>query len=283
MNPVEASRMRKALIVIISIAFTGALLIYTAQANLDLLQKIYVNPQYVIFGMLALEGGVVYWLGYYLLHWNGTHKAIALVMAVIDFILSMIGFFMDGNVNTGSQIHTALPPVLIVMSFDVMLNVGMGLLVHFLNHSPPASDGIDFIPRNSLSVANKNSQPSRNFAPQVSVRELEQMISKSVTGYLTALPQGSESASVDPLAQRLLQRPKVERVSLAHVGVAAAQGVSSLTRKAAGFIRRGSTAPLSLAKRARLCQKVRRQKKSLMTKSMYGARRIRCQVRPAGG
>ena len=106
--------MRKPLIVIMSIIFTGALLIYTAQANLNLLQQVYVNPQYVIFGMLALEGGVLYWLGYYLLHWNANHKAIALTMVVIDFILSMIGFFMDLNLRTGDQIKTALPPILIV-------------------------------------------------------------------------------------------------------------------------------------------------------------------------
>lgn len=126
--------MRKPLIIIMSIIFTGALLIYTAQANLNLLQQVYVNPQYVIFGMLALEGGVLYWLGYYLLHWNANHKAIALTMVVIDFILSMIGFFMDLNLRTGDQIKTALPPVLVVMSIDVMLNVGVGLLIHFLSH-----------------------------------------------------------------------------------------------------------------------------------------------------
>ena len=131
--------MRKPLIVIMSIIFTGALLIYTAQANLNLLQQVYVNPQYVIFGMLALEGGVLYWLGYYLLHWNANHKAIALTMVVIDFILSMIGFFMDLNLRTGDQIKTALPPILIVMTFDVIINVGVGLLIHFLAHGQEAS------------------------------------------------------------------------------------------------------------------------------------------------
>lgn len=131
--------MRKPLIVIMSIIFTGALLIYTAQANLNLLQQVYVNPQYVIFGMLALEGGVLYWLGYYLLHWNANHKAIALTMVVIDFILSMIGFFMDLNLRTGDQIKTALPPILIVMTFDVIINVGVGLLIHFLSHGQEAA------------------------------------------------------------------------------------------------------------------------------------------------
>lgn len=126
--------MRKPLIVIMSILFTGALLVYTAQANLNLLQQVYVNPQYVAFGMLALEGGVIYWLGYYLLHWDNNHKAIALVMSGLDFLLSMIGFFMDLNLHTGDEVHTALPPVLIVMSIDVALNVGVGLLVHFLPH-----------------------------------------------------------------------------------------------------------------------------------------------------
>lgn len=131
--------MRKPLIVIMSIIFTGALLVYTGQANLNLLEQIYINPQYVAFGMLALEGGVLYWLGYYLLHWDANHKALALTMTVIDFILSMVGFFLDLNLHTGDQVKTALPPVLVVMSIDVMLNVGVGLLIHFLSHgSEPA-------------------------------------------------------------------------------------------------------------------------------------------------
>lgn len=126
--------MRKPLIVIMSIIFTGALLVYTGQANLNLLEQIYINPQYVAFGMLTLEGGVLYWLGYYLLHWDANHKALALTMTVIDFILSMVGFFLDLNLHTGDQVKTALPPVLVVMSIDVMLNVGVGLLIHFLSH-----------------------------------------------------------------------------------------------------------------------------------------------------
>ncbi len=72
--------MRKTVIVILSILFTGALLLYTAQANLDLLTQVSPNPQFVGFAMVALEGGVLYWTGYYLLHWHGIHKGIAMVV-----------------------------------------------------------------------------------------------------------------------------------------------------------------------------------------------------------
>ncbi len=86
--------MRKTVIVILSILFTGALLLYTAQANLDLLTQVSPNPQFVGFAMVALEGGVLYWTGYYLLHWHGIHKGIAMVMIFICFLFSMVGFFV---------------------------------------------------------------------------------------------------------------------------------------------------------------------------------------------
>lgn len=131
----EMNSFRKALIIIVSVIFTGALLIYTAMANLNLLQQIYPDPQYVMFGLFALEGGVIYWFGYYLLHIDGSHKAIALVACFLDFVISMVGFFMDLNLHSGNAVRTALPPSLMVMTADIILNVGVGLLVHFLNHS----------------------------------------------------------------------------------------------------------------------------------------------------
>ena len=171
--------MRKPLIVIMSIIFTGALLIYTAQANLNLLQQVYVNPQYVIFGMLALEGGVLYWLGYYLLHWNANHKAIALTMVVIDFILSMIGFFMDLNLRTGDQIKTALPPILIVMTFDVIINVGVGLLIHFLAHgsesaiqSPPPRERLPQPKEEPARSFEQRSEPMRLPGPRKGMKNV---------------------------------------------------------------------------------------------------------------
>lgn len=160
----QQSSMRKPLIVLISIVFTGALLFYTANANLNLLQQLYPDPQYVAFGMIALEGGVIYWLGYYLLHWDNNHKAIALVMTVIDFAISMLGFFMDLNLHSGNAIKTALPPALIVMTFDIILNVGVGLLVHFMNHTKPTQPAQYYNPQ--AYVSQQQSQPAQVAQPK---------------------------------------------------------------------------------------------------------------------
>lgn len=134
MNQQDLGLFRKTLITIMSVAFTGVLLVYTGIANLNLLTTTYPDPQFVMFGMVALEGGVLYWTGYYLLHRHGVHKAIAVSMAVVDFVFSMVGFFLDINLHTGNVVRTALPPVVIVMAIDVAINVGFGILVHFMSH-----------------------------------------------------------------------------------------------------------------------------------------------------
>jgi hypothetical protein len=129
----QGTGFQKTIIVLVSLIFTGGLLVYTGNANLDLLSRVYPNPNFVGFGMLSLEGGVIYWTGYYLLHWAGNHKGVAVVMVVLDFLLSMVGFFMDINLGAGGAVKTDLfPPTIIVLSADIAVNVGMGILVHFL-------------------------------------------------------------------------------------------------------------------------------------------------------
>ena len=129
--------MRKTVIVILSILFTGALLLYTAQANLDLLTQVSPNPQFVGFAMVALEGGVLYWTGYYLLHWHGIHKGIAMVMIFICFLFSMVGFFVDSNLvamrhSLGTSLAEWFPHVILLVGADICLNVGMGIIVHLI-------------------------------------------------------------------------------------------------------------------------------------------------------
>ena len=125
--------MRKTIFILISLAFTGALLLYTAQANLDLLNQVYPNPKFVIFGMLALEGGVIYWTGAYLLHWTGHHKGIAVVMIAVDAFFSLTGFFIEMSNYNASHIYLGqIPSVVVIVAGDVALNVGMGIIIHLL-------------------------------------------------------------------------------------------------------------------------------------------------------
>lgn len=129
--------MRKTIIVILSILFCGALLIYTAQANLDLLSQVSPNPQFVGFAMLAVEGGVFYWLAYYLLHWHPVHRGIAICMIFIDFVFSMVGFFVDSNMvaarhSLGTNLADWFPHVILFVTADIVLNVFVGIVVHLI-------------------------------------------------------------------------------------------------------------------------------------------------------
>jgi hypothetical protein len=128
---------RKTIIVFISILFTGALLLYTVQANLDLLVKVSPNPQFVGFALLTVEGGVIYWLAYYLTHWNGVHKGIAVCMIFVDFVFAMTGFFVDENSvamehGLGTSLQNWFPHVILIVTLDIAINVFMGILIHLL-------------------------------------------------------------------------------------------------------------------------------------------------------
>jgi hypothetical protein len=135
--------MRKVIFIFVSLLFTGGLLVYTGLANLDLLTRVSPNPRFVGFGMLCLEGGVMYWTAAYLLHWCNTHKGIALVMIAIDALFSLTGFFIElSNTNASSTFINQLPPVVIILSIDVAFNVAVGMIVHLLpdNHTLNKAD-----------------------------------------------------------------------------------------------------------------------------------------------
>jgi hypothetical protein len=132
MHPSQMSAFRKTIIICLTAAFAGTLLVFTAQANLDLLRAIYPDPKFYMFGLLALEGGTIYWMGYYLLHLSGAHKALAIFALVIDAILSGTGFFYEMEMHTNSVGTVQLPPVIIIVGFAILFNVGWSLLCHLI-------------------------------------------------------------------------------------------------------------------------------------------------------
>lgn len=141
MHPSQMSIFRKGIITLLTLTFAGALLVFTAQANLTLLQSVYPDPKFYMFGLLALEGGVIYWTGFYLLHPGGGHKAISLFSLAVDAIISGIGFFYEMERMTDSVGTVQLPPVVVIVGFAVVFNVGMSIISHLL----PTSGG-DFSP-----------------------------------------------------------------------------------------------------------------------------------------
>ncbi len=143
--------MRKTIIAFISILFTGALLLYTVQANLDLLVKVSPNPQFVGFALLTVEGGVLYWLAYYLVHWNGVHKGIAVCMIFVDFLFAMTGFFVDENSvavehGLGTNLSVWFPHVILIVTLDITIIVFMGILIHLLPGKSTTTIGDELSP-----------------------------------------------------------------------------------------------------------------------------------------
>jgi hypothetical protein len=132
MHPSQMSGFRKTILALITVSFAGALLVFTANANLDLLKAIYPNPQFYMFGLLALEGGTVYWTGYYLLHLSGIHKALAVFSLAVDAVLSGTGFFYEMERTTNAVGTVSLPPVITIVGFAVVFNVAMAIISHLI-------------------------------------------------------------------------------------------------------------------------------------------------------
>lgn len=146
MHPSQMSGFRKTVIAALTIMFAGALLVFTAQANIDLLTTVYPDQRFVMFGLLALEGGVVYWTGYYLLHASGIHKGLAVIALSIDALLSGIGFFYEMEQVTKSVGTVQLPPIIVVVAGAVLFNVAMSIISHLIPAGPyvaprPHDDG----------------------------------------------------------------------------------------------------------------------------------------------
>lgn len=135
MHPSQASAFRKTVIALLSIMFGGALLIFTSLANLDLLKTVYPDPRFYMFGLLALEGGAVFWIAQFLLNLHGVHKALAVFSLAIDMLFSSVGFFYEME-STTSQVGTvALPPVIVIVAGAVLFNVIMVTISHLITAS----------------------------------------------------------------------------------------------------------------------------------------------------
>ena len=132
MHPSQAGLFRKAIAVLVSAAFTGALMVYTGMANLDLLRATYPNPGFYMFGLLCLEGGIVYWEAQFFIHLSGIHKAMAAFMMVVDLLISCTGFVYETESVTHSMGTIQLPPVVAIVAFAVVVNVGMALNSHLI-------------------------------------------------------------------------------------------------------------------------------------------------------
>jgi len=209
MHPSQMSGFRKTVIAAITILFAGALLIFTAQANIDLLNSVYPDQRFVMFGLLALEGGVVYWTGYYLLHASGVHKGLAVIALAIDALLSGIGFFYEMENVTNSVGTIKLPPVIIVVAGAVLFNVAMSILSHLI----PSGPYIGPRPREEGHYITEHS-PARLERRSTASDEQDDR----GPGFIarTAASMVATGQDVMELAREKRQRRKEEPVTLAH-------------------------------------------------------------------
>lgn len=108
-------------------AFSFALLVFTGIANLALLTGIYPDPQYVGFGMLAFEGGILVWTIVYFITENSGHRGICVVGIGVDTLISFTGFMYEMSKTTGIGLPIKLG-VIFVLGGAVLFNISLCLI-----------------------------------------------------------------------------------------------------------------------------------------------------------
>jgi len=204
MHPSQLSGFRKTIIVCLTIAFAGALLIFTAMANLNLLKSVYPDPQFYMFGLLALEGGVVYWTGYYLLHLAGIHKGIAVIALAVDAFLSGTGFFYEMETMTGKIGTITLPPVIVIVAFAVLFNVAMALISHLV---PMSGSGVQ--PKGESAAAYADGYQQRSLAQTATIDKGPGLLSNAAASALATGMDLKEQAK-EKLAARKESRAQAK-------------------------------------------------------------------------
>lgn len=211
MHPSQMSGFRKTIIALITISFAGALLVFTANANLDLLKAIYPNPQFYMFGLLALEGGTVYWTGYYLLHLSGVHKALAVFSLAVDAILSGTGFFYEMERTTNAVGTISLPPVITIVGFAVVFNVAMAIISHLI----PSGAYVGPRPKEDNGYSVREERPIRQLEQRSTTREPAQpgLLTQAAASFIAT---GQDVMDLAREKRRARKEQEAEPVALSH-------------------------------------------------------------------
>lgn len=110
-------------------AFSLFLFLYTAQANIELLIRVYPSPIFVFFGLLSFEVGALYWQGHFHMFKSDMQKRVAFFMCCVDLAVSFIGFYISLNQYIGDKTSSNI--LVSVVTLGVILNVGLAMMLHF--------------------------------------------------------------------------------------------------------------------------------------------------------
>jgi len=131
--------MKKNIATLLITALSLALMIYTAMRGLDFIMATLPADKQILayFALAATEGGVLFFLGYYLYGAEGGwQRAISIIMLVIDFLGSMGLFTADTLLRAGengivkSLGADEMLTVIYAMSGLIALNVAAGIGLH---------------------------------------------------------------------------------------------------------------------------------------------------------
>jgi hypothetical protein len=143
---------KKAIATLLVTALAGALLVYAGMRSLDFIQLTLSADKQILayFALAATEGGIVFWLLYFLsAARGGWQRGISLLMIIVDFVGSVALFTADTLLRSGEAgLITALAPeemrsIILAMSGVIALNVAATIACHIFEPDTQKAQAIE--------------------------------------------------------------------------------------------------------------------------------------------
>lgn len=226
--------MKKSIATLLITALGLALMIYTAMRGLDFIMQTLPADKQILayFALSATEGGVLFFLGYYLYGADGSmQRAISIIMLVIDFLGSIALFTADTLLRAGENgvIKTLaadeMLSVIYAMSGLIALNVAASIGLHLAD--PEAlkrsisADVKDKVQAEALrQLAEQSANIAAELSPSVALSMADEIRAQYGVQSVSNWPSKKKVYQAATIAPELIETPEAKESGVFTAGMA---------------------------------------------------------------
>ena len=226
--------MKKSITTLLITALGLALMIYTAMRGLDFIMQTLPADKQILayFALAATEGGVLFFLGYYLYGADGSmQRAISIIMLVIDFLGSIALFTADTLLRAGENgvIKTLaadeMLSVIYAMSGLIALNVAASIGLHLADPEALkrsiAADVKDKVQAEALrQLAEQSANIAAELSPSVALSMADEIRAQYGVQSVSNWPSKKKIYQAATIAPELIETPEAKESGVFTAGMA---------------------------------------------------------------
>ena len=226
--------MKKSIATLLITALGLALMIYTAMRGLDFIMQTLPADKQILayFALAATEGGVLFFLGYYLYGADGSmQRAISIIMLVIDFLGSIALFTADTLLRAGENgvIKTLaadeMLSVIYAMSGLIALNVAASIGLHLADPEALkrsiAADVKDKVQAEALrQLAEQSANIAAELSPSVALSMADEIRAQYGVQSVSNWPSKKKVFQAVTIAPELIETPEAKESGVFTAGMA---------------------------------------------------------------